>query len=276
MKNKKALLILTIIIGIIICVLIIDSEKFKEQTSLLLAPKEIGKGIAMPYVFAEDLERTNSTWYYNWGACPTIYGDCVPMSYAGEDPQLPKNYNGYILLFNEPNNFPPYGQTITPQEGAAIYLNLRALYPNAKWVVGNVSAWSLQWLIDFRAACGSSYIAPEAWGMHGYVEAWITTKHLINWWTEAHNVIGGNFWITEWADTHGNIKNDELLANWFETQDWIKRWAYFCNRAKGTEPWYPSDWVVQLFEWDTGIPTEIGNWYINGINYIYIPLMIHR
>jgi hypothetical protein len=229
----------------------------------------------MPYVFTEDLIRTNSSWYYDWGACPSIPAGCVPMSYAGENPNLPKDYRGYILLFNEPNNFPPYGETITPQEGATIYLNLRTLYPNAKWIVGNVSAWSLQWLVDFRAACGDNYVAPAAWGIHGYVEAWITTGQLIDWWTEAHDTMGGTFWITEWADTNGNIENDEFLINWFESQNWIERWAYFCNRAKGTEPWYPTDWVVQLFNWGTGEPTKIGNWYINGMVYIFLPLVIH-
>jgi hypothetical protein len=199
------------------------------------------------------------------------------MSYAGEDPKLSADYSGYVLLFNEPNNIAPFGSPILPEEGAVLYQILRNKYPLAKWVIGNVSAWAFDWLVKFDKACGGpdGHAIVSAWGMHGYVEAQITAQQLISWWTQAHSILGGTFWITEWADTLGNVKNDDTIVKFFEAQAWIERYAYFTNRAKGDEPWYPKEWNVPLFDWTTGKPTKIGNWFIKGLHQVYIPI-VHK
>jgi hypothetical protein len=272
MKNKKALLILTIITGILICVFIIDSEKFKEQTKFLLSLPIAGKGIAMPYVFAEDLERTNSSWYYNWGTCSTIPPGCVPMSWSGTDPNLPTDYSDYILLFNEPDR--PDQANLTPETGIIIYKQFKLKYPDAKWVVGNT--FYPEWLYKFRDLCLTDVncIMPEYWGLHAYMGNIEYLSSTINRVKSAHNNLGGTFWITEFAAVYGDIKADDGLVKFFESQPWIERWAIFCNRAQGTEPWYPTHWVVRMFDWDTGAPTKIGNWYINGLYDNLLPLVM--
>jgi hypothetical protein len=226
------------------------------------------KGIALAYPFYKDITDVKASWFYVWGSC-NVAG-CVPMSRNGEDPNLPPDYNGYILLFNEPNNPEPYGHPIDPLEAVVIYLQLCDKYSHAKWVVGNVSAWGLDWLCEFYTHCDRP---PQAYGMHGYVEGWITPQDLMNWWTEAHDNLGGDFWITEFADSTGNTKNDEALVKYFKANSWIKRWAYFTNRAKGDEPWYPSGWNVQLFD-QNGKMTKIGRWY-SGKHFVFLPI-IHR
>ena len=273
MKNKKAILILTII-GILICVFIIDSEKFKEQTKFLLSPPIAGKGIAMPYVFAEDLERTNSSWYYNWGPCSTIPPGCVPMSWSGTDPNLPTDYSDYILLFNEPDR--PDQANLTPETGIIIYKELKAKYPNAKWVVGNT--FYPNWLYTFKTLCQSDAdcIIPEYWGLHAYMGDIEYLSLMKKQLTIAHNKLGGIFWITEFASVYGNLSVNDGLVKFFESKDWIERWAIYCNRAQGTEPWYPSQWVVRMFDWDTGEPTSIGNWYINGLYENFLPLITDK
>lgn len=232
----------------------------------------MNKGIGMAYpVYQEDLDRLGNMWWYVWGSSHYADPNYVPMSYAGEDPQLSPDYNEYILLFNEPGNRPPYGANITPEEGAVFYLQLKSLYPNAKFVVGNVSAWALDWLVAFKESCGCN---PDVWGMHGYVEAWITPQMLFDLWEEAHNTLGGDFWITEWADTNANVTNDDKIQRWFKSHTWIKRWAYFTNRVKGDEEWYPPYWGnVSLFDWETGEPTAVGKWYIHGFYQTMLPIV---
>jgi hypothetical protein len=271
MKDKKVLLILTIIVSIIICIFIVYSKEFKEQTKQLFVPQVPGKGIAMPYVFAEDLVRTNSSWYYNWGSCPPFPKGCVPMSWGGIDPNLPTDYSDYILLFNEPDR--PDQANITPENGIIIYKGLKSKYPFAKWVVGNT--FYPNWLYSFKALCRADVtcIMPEYWGLHAYlgnIEYLSTMKQQL---TIAHEKLGGIFWITEFASTRGNLSVDDGLVKFFESKDWIERWAIFCNRAKGDEWWYPSSWIVRLFDWDTGEPTSIGNWYINGLEEVFLPLI---
>ena len=64
-----------------------------------------------------------------------------------------------------------------------------------------------------------------------------------------------------------------LYLNEFKKRPWIERWAYFTNRAKGDEPWYPESWTVQLFDWDTGEPTDIGRWYMGELHNTYMPVV---
>jgi len=234
------------------------------------------KGLAMAYFVPEDLITLGVSWYYTWNVYqPNMPPGFVPMSRNGEDPNLPLDYSGYVLLFNEPNNIEPYGHPITPENGAQIYIGFVEKYPKAKWVVGNVSVWSWDWLADFRDNCGN-YKLPDAWGIHAYIEMFIdltTTKMLLN---AAHNNLGGKFWITEFADTTGNVKNDDRLTDYFYNTSWIERWSYFTNRATGSESWYPKYWnKVQLFDFETNELTAIGEWYAKDKKpyFIWLPFI---
>jgi hypothetical protein len=274
MNKKKIIIILLIIISIILGI-IFYFQFFQKRKMQLLAPEITGKGIAMPYVYAEDLERTNSSWYYVWGPCWSSYPPgCVPMSWGGEDPNLPLDYSGYVLLFNEPDR--PEQANITPENGVIIYKEFKLKYPQAKWVVGNV--WYAQWLYTFRDLCVAdpSCELPAIWGLHMYVGGIDHLPKMLAYIESAYKNLNGTFWITEFASVSGNISVDEGIVRFFESHPWIERWAYFCNRASGTEPWYPKSWNVQLFDWDTGEPTPIGNWYTNGLSRHFLPLVLYK
>jgi hypothetical protein len=58
----------------------------------------------------------------------------------------------------------------------------------------------------------------------------------------AHGYFGGTYWVTEFADTIGEVANDKILVDHFRSHSWIQRWAYFTNRAQGNKPRYPSEW----------------------------------
>ena len=57
------------------------------------------KGIGMPYVFPEDMARVNASWFYNWGMLSPMPDGFVPMSWGGEDPQLPADYAWVCITF---------------------------------------------------------------------------------------------------------------------------------------------------------------------------------
>jgi hypothetical protein len=213
------------------------------------------RGLALCQYYPEDLEGVS--WYYDWGAGGSGRG-YVPMSYSGEDPHLPLDYSDWLMVFNEPNNGAPYGANISAIDGAARFLALKTLYTQAHFVVGNVTVRGLSWLQDFRVNCGE--VRPDAWGMHGYIEgnnSLEDVKRLIH---QAYTVLGGEFWISEWADASGNVDNNDILSTWLNNQNWITRWAYFTNRALGTEPWWPAGWNTQLRDMD-GNNTPVGDWW---------------
>ena len=108
------------------------------------------QGLAMVYKqFSEDLE--NTSWYFWWGSCGTNPNQkCVPLNYGYIDSALNLSYDGYMLVFNEPNNVPPYGNTETPYTAYDKYMFLRSLYPNAKFILGNVTLFGISWMQELK------------------------------------------------------------------------------------------------------------------------------
>ena len=228
----------------------------------------------MAYENSGDLAIMNAEWYYTYSVCNDPR--CVPMSWCGEDPKLTTDYDGFVLLFNEPEN--PAQCNISPQTGIDRYRTLVEKYPNAKWVVGNSIFWGnwSNWLYQFRDLCVSDGLQlPYAWGVHIYIRGSSSTwiPYIRDAMNRLHDGLGGTFWITEFAEINGNINTDDAMVRYFESEPWIERYAYFTNRAKGDEPWYPVGWNVQLFDWDTGVATQIGNWYANGLHQTFLPMV---
>lgn len=241
------------------------------------------KGLAMSYPNQNDIANLGNIWYHVWGTCPEKETKCVPMSWCGEDPNLPINYSGYVILFNEPESETQCN--ITPERGIDYYMILQSKYPHVKWVVGNSIFWGewKTWLIDFKTICENTKncISPAIWGVHVYIKcgAGYEYSHCRNFikreLESLHSFIGGIFWVTEFADIGGNIVSDNMILNLFEGIPWITRWAYFTNRSNLTDPWILDGWKVDLFDLNTGEPTDIGNWYIEYNFYkTRLPLLI--
>ena len=60
-----------------------------------------GLGVAYPQ-YPEDIARMDIDWWYAWGSNQSTDPKYVPMSWCGENPNLPSDYSGYVLVFNEP------------------------------------------------------------------------------------------------------------------------------------------------------------------------------
>ena len=236
---------------------------------------KVGKGLAMAYpTYQEDLSRAQVNWFYDWSSSHYDDPRYVPMSWCGADPELPLSYSGYVLLFNEPELKSQCN--ITSQQGIDYYKSLQSKYPEAKWVVGNTIFWGSwqYWLNEFWDICHAdpACVMPEYWGVHVYLSGDARTfipfvKGELN---KFHNKIGGIFWVTEFSEINGNINTDRSLVKLYEDTPYIARWAYFTNRSAPNDPWYLNGWRVDLFDWDTGEPTAIGNWYIGNMFDLFL------
>lgn len=231
------------------------------------------KGIGMPYSeFKEDFEKSGASWYYNWGRCPSDDQACIPMTWGGEDPSLPLDYDGYLLFLNEPDR--PDQANKTPEEALILYKYFTSKYPDAKMIVGNI--FGIQWNLNFKSLClaDPQCILPTRWGFHSYYMDMSGVNRIKEIYNQYHPIIGGSWWVTEFANIHGEIYSDNEMLKYFNDTPWIERYAIFCNRAEGNEIWFPKFWHdFQLFDWGTGEITAVGRWYAYGFENIYLPFI---
>ena len=230
-----------------------------------LAIEGVSKGLAMAGGHPEDLDTLNCDWYYTWGCDPARLSDprYVPMSRDGLLVDLPADYSGYLLVYNEPTGQEPNGCPVTADEAAVRYRALQRSLPLAKLIMGGVSAWDCNvsgtWLKDFKriiACLGCP--KPHAYHVHGYVESWITVANLKSWWTHQQATVGGRLWISEYNDTRGNVANLHNLTDWIKSRTWVDRYAVFTNRSNH-EPWAIGDGVNLIDQ--QGQLTASGVWY---------------
>ncbi len=251
------------------------------STPATAAQYEPARGLAMAYPqYMEDLDRLNVGWWYAWSSNQSTDQRYVPMSWCGEDPNLPLDYSSYVLLFNEPEVETQCN--ITPAYGLLEYKVLQAKYHHARWVVGNTTFWGgwQYWLNFFYDLCSADQqcIMPEYWGVHVYLsgtpEEW--TQYVQAELDHLHERTGGTFWITEFAEVNGNVDTDQVLVTLFRNTAYIDRYAYFTNRSDPQAPWYLEGWRVDLFDWATGDLTTLGAWYNAGvISTFYLPAVLH-
>jgi len=197
----------------------------------------------------------------------------VPMTGKGELPAgFPRDYDGHLLVFNEPNNPEPYGRDINPVDGAGIYARLKDELPDAKLVVGGISAWcdvagfpaTYDWVIPFLAELDRLGVDhPDTWHIHGYAEGWITSHEIIEWWRLHRQLTGAEYWVTEYGAPNGSLEDFIAMTEFIKQAGWIKRYAAFTNRLTGDEVWCPPGWelTVPLIHWDGGL-TDMGEYYI--------------
>jgi hypothetical protein len=232
------------------------------------------KGIAMAYPqYMEDLTRLDdSAWFYDWWTCPENAVNCVPMSWSGDIvPGLDTNYSDYLLFLNEPDR--PDQSNKTPAEGLALYKLRKADYPNAKFVVGNT--FYPNWLLQFKALCESDAdcIMPDIWGVHFYIADRGYFQYMSGLYSQYLTQLPGEIWITEFAAINGDVILDNMILQWIKSNSQITRYAYFTNRYPLNDPNVPLGWTTQLFDWDTGEPTIIGDWYMHGLHQIFMPMV---
>lgn len=229
------------------------------------------KGIALVENNLNDLDSVGASWYYTWTPYPTIKEDTryIPMSYYGEfNDDLPVDYDGFVLFLNEPNNPSPYGANIAPDLAAVRYREFCLKRPLCKLVVGNTSMWATGWFYDFI-----NYLKrfgdipmPKYVGIHGYIEGDFDYLTVEFWWNQLRKCWETEagyrpiFWITEFAETTGNVEQLKNLLSVIKRNDWITRYAYFTNRYDKDAAYIPTNWYdFGLFE--DNILSPVGETY---------------
>ena len=221
------------------------------------------KGLAMATDVVSDASLLNCGWFYRYGFTYPGEPNEVPMSIEGNMVNLPNDYAGYLMMFNEPSGQPPNGHPVSYTEAAIRYRAMLNAYPQAKLVVGGAYCWDSvydgSWLKGFKkviSCLGCKH--PAAYHVHGYREDWLTTSTVEKFWTKQHTLLGTDIWISEFNDISGNITNLKKLVTWIRARSWIKRYALFTNRSNH-EPWAIGN-AVNCVNQD-GSLTELGSYY---------------
>ncbi|HCE18464.1 MAG TPA: hypothetical protein DEQ80_11440 [Anaerolinea thermolimosa] len=223
-------------------------------------PPYFGLALAVPE--ADDLRLLDVTWYYNWSEQPMAASTpaFVPMAYDGKIRHLPPDFEGYLLVFNEPNLGAPNGCGLSPAEAARRYASLRQELPHARLVVGGWSVFASDWIGNFiRELRDNNLPLPEYWHVHAYTEAWITPRVAQDFLTSYHNLTGGTYWITEYGSPAGNLEDFRSMTSWFLSQTWIERVAAYTNRQPADAPWAIGSGVELVKE--NATLTPIGAYY---------------
>jgi hypothetical protein len=184
------------------------------------------------------------------------------MSRDGSIVNLPKDYSGYLLVFNEPNNPEPYGCHISAEVAINNYKILVQTFPNAKMVVGGTSSTAINWLTSFVSLIKSEKLPkPYAYASHGYPQGNITVSKVKSEWTKAHNITGSKLWITEYSTVNGKLSDFKSMTDWIRKQPWIERYATFTNRSNPVTDIWEIKNKVDLIDWNTGNFTPMGKYY---------------
>lgn len=226
---------------------------------LLIVSALMGVGLPTQAQYPADVGTLGATWFYNWSTDFMGVEGFVPMSFYGDDPHLPASYDGYLLVFNEPENG---GQTnLTPGAAAARTLALAATYPQARLIVGGTGYSGRAWLSEYVKLLGD--YRPAGLHVHGYVEGDISAGAIIEYWTWARSLGIGEFWVTEFAETNGDMAAARRLIDWCRQNS--TRYAWFTNRLSGREWYYPQHWRYNPALLDEDGLTDYGRIYLHGI-----------
>jgi hypothetical protein len=224
------------------------------------------KGLAMAENFPQDLDTLGCSWYYVWGCNQASLVDprYVPMSRDGSMVDLPDDYSGYLLVFNEPEAREPNGCNTKPTVGLCRYKSLVERYPLAKMIVAGVNQGNgfkgETWIKVFRDGLPDYGLGkPYGYALHGYRDNNHSVSAIENWWKKIHDWVNLPIWITEYNDTKGRAGNLKSITEWIKKQTWIERYACFTNRSND-EPWAIGS-GCNLINWDTGQLTASGKYY---------------
>jgi hypothetical protein len=128
-----------------------------------------------------------------------------------------------------------------------------ALHPNSKIVAGNVNVWDGDWLKQFAALISHK---PYAYGVHIYIQDWITVSESNKMLERIHGMAGTPIWITEFGVLGGNSKTFTELLSMIKSKRYVERYSAYTNRQYNQ--WYDLPGVEMIQD---GELTSIGKAY---------------
>ena len=236
-------------------------QVFYEATRADARPPRRGVGLPEGHAQPEDVITLKCDWWYDWKCTPDYLSipGYIPMSWWGYYalPGLTPDFSGHLLALNEPDNA---GQlNLQPSDAAARVITLQAVYPQARLIIGGVSAYGAGWLQAFVTALGN--FRPAGWHVHGYCEWGAEAGDVLQWFEYAREIChGGEFWVTEFADVDGGYQADNLIRM-VSGAPWITRFAWFASRLDMADWYVPQHWSSPALIDGAGL-TDLGRMYV--------------
>jgi hypothetical protein len=249
------------------------------------------KGLAWAFAstYPGDYLPFHVRWYHDWGTSGPVdhqhmefipfikcdYGTVSPYDSpsAGSTDlialainNLDPDYDGYLLILNEPNFFNSSNPQCDkhPDEAAQIYVHIRDAFPNAKIVGPNLSEDGLYSAIEYvelwRAEVlnlTGDYPDVSGYGIHSYRLNHNSTLNSLNDFHQAMQAWGEGakeLWLMEfgfcglWGETHAD--EFEMLVDELESVDYdfVTRYAYYTTRQRDVID--PGDPTPTLTTWE--------------------------
>lgn len=220
--------------------------------AVVSAEPRFGIAMASPG-FRGDLETIGAQWSYTW----TDKSDPPLLKFGNISPNIPPDYDGYILFLNEPNV--SIQANLSPDEAARRFEIARAYYPDAEILCCGVSVFAVDWIREFY----ETGARPDGWHVHAYTESWITPAVAQRMLLAQYKITGGYYWVTEYGSPAGSLSDFSAMTEFFIGTDWISRIAAYTNREPIGE-WWSIGQGVNLVNAD-GTLTPIGEYYAKRI-----------
>jgi hypothetical protein len=275
----------------------IDAKSLTEQMYLpiafndwVLASKKKGLAWAFAGTYPNDYQPLHVRWYHDWGTTgpvDTQFMEFVPFiscDFGAQSPyegrsakqvnliqqavqDLGTNYDGYLLIFNEPNFFNASNPQCDkhPDEAAQIYVDIRNAFPNAKIVGPNLSEGGGYSAINYVELwrqevfnLTGDYPDLAGYGVHIYRLNHNSALNFLNDFHQAMQTWGDGdkeLWLTEfgfcneWGPTHTDEFRSLVEDLESSAYDFVTRYAYYTTRQKdviapGDPTPTPASWEI--------------------------------
>lgn len=231
---------------------------------------DLGLNEIKPY-YQTGLAKLNANYYYNDKSFQQLHnGHAFPMMRFGpiqpDNPRfwtnvinvLGSDYNGYMLLMNEPEI--DNQDNMLPLSASWIVKRVKTLMPKCKIVGPNIVAnqHGLNWLANYLSSHNS--IPFDAWGIHIYEPCGFNAKQILN---QVESVIVAKgfsmneVWITEIGYPYNRENSYSVMSKWMGDLENDNRVKFiFGYTAYGGRPR-----ILDMID-DNGRLTETGKAYV--------------
>jgi hypothetical protein len=223
-----------------------------------------------------EIDELRLSWVFVWGPwIPSFAGvESVPMIWGPAQMGMPAGGNSeWVIGFNEPDQRDQ--ANLTPAEGARLWAQMEAAYPERKLTSPQVVHWNASWLEQWYAAYIAQFGRPprmDAIAIHTYfcasaADCQAQVEYYIGL-AKRWNV--PEVWITEWTFSPGMDRTlraaiadmREYMA-WLEQEPMVGRYAVWTNRTECTG-FAPGTYFDTPMFAQNGAITEMGKAYAEG------------
>lgn len=234
------------------------------QTSTLHAQTPPKRGITVTgSTFFEDKAQLRPSWIHDYSCAKTQTGGETYVPFLSDeamsdrcatDQLIPADYDGYIMLYNEPEL--PFQAGLTVADALDLFAIDHARYPDAKWIAPSM-LWpnGEQWHTWFHQQVDNDLIAGIA--VHFFWQDEVAAIDEVYQWMVDMGLEDKELWVTEFSSCHNWEGTAELerIFNGYDNDPRVTRYAYYKARDDGS--WW-AECEKALLDFETGDCLELG------------------